>query len=227
MKRPTAALLVALVASVGGAAAQQAPSPPSPRRLAPVDESARDASWVAFRDQLLRAIRSHDRMYLIGVLQPGITHSFGGASGPAAFRQHWKLDDNPSGSAVWKILESALTLGGTFTGKTTFCAPYVYTKFPKDLDPVDHGVVLRSNAPVFSRPASDSPLAASISFEILKMDKPPASERSPETAWVLVHLANGRPGYMRLSDIRSPIDYRACFVKRSGAWKMSVLAAGD
>lgn len=46
-------------------------------------------------------------------------------------------------------------------------------------------------------------------------------------AALLVRTANGQEGWVRGSDVRSPIDYRAGFSKRSGQWKLEAFVAGD
>jgi hypothetical protein len=227
MRGPTAAILAACLASLCAGAAQRVPAA-SPRVLRPVDEGPRDPSLVAFRTRLLRAVRAHDRTYLLTAIDPNIATTFGREdSGKAAFERIWKLNDDPDRSDLWSVLESVLTLGGTFMGSTKFWAPYVYTKFPSDLSAFDHGVVLRSNAPVFAAPSANSGTLTSVSFEILRMELPSAPEPSPEAGWVQVRLGQGQRGYMRRTDIRSPVDYRAGFVKRGGTWTMTVLVAGD
>jgi hypothetical protein len=200
----------------------------SPRVLRPVDEGARDPSWVAFRDRLLRGVRARDVETVLAAIDPAFgTEISQDNAGAAAFARKWKLRDNPGGSPVWKVLEDVLMLGGTFMRPDMFCAPYVYTKFPDTLTAADHGVVVRPNASVFAAPSATSRLVGSISFEIVRMQPLPAPDRFQHPGWVLVDLANGQRGYMRETDVRSPIDYRACFVNRGGAWTLAVLAAGD
>ncbi|HEY0140674.1 MAG TPA: hypothetical protein VGF48_07250 [Thermoanaerobaculia bacterium] len=42
-----------------------------------------------------------------------------------------------------------------------------------------------------------------------------------------VRTLGGKEGWVRTSDVRTPIGYRAGFSKRYGAWKMDALVAGD
>jgi hypothetical protein len=222
-----ATILLAAPAPAAAPGARQAASA-SPRVVRPVDEGSRDPSFAAFRDRLLRAVRARDVELVLGAIDPAFgTEISQEIAGAAAFERTWKLRDNPRGSPVWKVLEDVLTLGGTFMRPDMFCAPYVYTKFPDEVTAADHAVVLRSGAPVFARPAATAPIVASASFEIVRTQPLPPPDRFQSPGWVVVDLASGRRGYMREADVRSPIDYRACFVKRGGAWKMAVLSAGD
>jgi hypothetical protein len=45
--------------------------------------------------------------------------------------------------------------------------------------------------------------------------------------WRAVRLPGDRPGYVRAGDVRSPIDYRAGFVRGLEGWRMTFFIAGD
>ena len=227
LRAAAAALLAVTVVDVCETATPQTRDT-STRVLPRVDEGARDLSWIAFRDRLLTAVRARDRAYVVNVLDPDVANSISQENpGIANFQRQWKLDADPDRSPLWSVIETVLTLGGTFIRPDTFCAPYVYTRFPRGLSPFDHGVVVRANAPVFARPTTSSPVVTSLSFEIVRTEPLPAPERFEQPGWILVHASNGQSGYMQKVDVRSPLDYRACFTKRDGVWKMALLVAGD
>ena len=52
-------------------------------------------------------------------------------------------------------------------------------------------------------------------------------ERSRVWAVLSLMLALGGPGWIRSRFVRSPIDYRAGFVRRNGRWWLRALVAGD
>jgi hypothetical protein len=226
--RNSAIAIAVLIVCAAAAPRPAAQTPVAPRTLAPVDEGARDPSWVAFRDRLLRALREHDRDYVLGAVDAEFAGSFGGeARGVAAFERKWKLAADGERSPFWTLLPEILSLGGSFTRPSLFCAPYVYTRFPDGLAAADYGAVIRSAAPLFAGPSADAQTVATLRYEIVQMDLLPVPDRFTHPDWRVVQRANGERGYMRAADVRSPIDYRACFVKRDGAWKLSALLAGD
>lgn len=228
IRATTAALAVTSVLVLLGGIVGAAPQAASPRRvLAPVDEGRTDPSWTAFRDRLLEAVRARDRSFLLSIVDPQMRNSFGDQNdGPDGFRAKWKLDD-PATSRLWNVLEKILTLGGTFDAPDIFCAPYVSTLFPSDLGAANHEVVIRENVPVFDQPTTASRVVAKLSFEIVKTEPSDAPERVEGKGWVFVRLPNGQSGYVQKENLRSPLDYRACFSRAGHTWRMTMLLAGD
>jgi hypothetical protein len=100
-------------------------------KLQPVDEAAKDPSFFAFRARLLKALADKDANYLISILDPQIKTDFGGGGGVADFKKAWH-PERPN-SQVWSELVSVLALGGSFDNGS-FSAPYVYSKFPDEVD---------------------------------------------------------------------------------------------
>ena len=201
---------------------------PFARKLIPVDESGKDPSFQAFRQRALAALRNRDRAFLLSIIAPDIKFSFGGEEGAKAFRQRWNLDG--PGSKIWSTLTTILELGGTFTSPDQFWAPYLHTKFPNDLDAYTSGVILSQSAPVRARPAQDSPVLETLSYDIVKMDysgSVPEKDPADGYAWLKVQTPSGKPGFVAGRDIRSPLDHRACFERRAGGWILTVLVSGD
>lgn len=197
------------------------------RTLEPVDEGRTDPSWTAFRDRLLGAVRARDRSFVLSIVDPEVKTSFSDQrDGLDGFQRQWELHD-PTRSPLWNVLEEILTLGGTFTAPGIFCGPYVSTQFPSDVDAAYHEVVIRESVPVFDQPSTDSRVVARLSFDIVKTEPSDVPERIEGQGWVFVHLSNGQSGYVQKVNVRSPLDYRACFAKTGVSWRMTMLLAGD
>lgn len=121
-----AVILTFIFSSVGAAQSE--------RRVMPIDEGKKDASFVAFREKFIAAVKRRDVKFLLDTLDPDIKGSFGGHSGIADFKELWKLDREPEKSEVWEELSAVLTNGGTFVKSSQtreFCAPYSFTSFRK------------------------------------------------------------------------------------------------
>ena len=201
---------------------------PTANKLPPVDETSSDPALKAFRDKLLATIQKRDKTSLISVLAAGIKNDFGGgADGVEGFARQWRI--NQPDSKVWQVLSDVLILGGTFTGPKTFCAPYVYSKFPDTLDAFGYEVIIRESAALLVQPSATAAVIQTLSYDIVEVDY----DRSVRDAgqanykWLKVTAPSGQTGYLARADLRSPIDYRACFDKLDGAWKMVMLVAGD
>ena len=52
-------------------------------------------------------------------------------------------------------------------------------------------------------------------------------KQEPTYSWLKVETLGGKKGFVGAEFVRSPIDYRAIFVKEKGKWKMSTFVAGD
>ena len=188
-------------------------------KLPPVDESASDPSFLAFKVRLLAALERKDLGALLKAVDPKIRSSFGGNDGIADFRRHWKLD-RPAQSEVWAELATVLRLGVT-RDDPEFIAPYVFTKFPPTLDAYSHAAVIRPAAVLRKTPSASGAKVAALQYNMVQF----IGERSG--AWRQVRTAEGLTGWVHERDIRSPLDYRAFFEKRDGQWKLTAFIAGD
>lgn len=185
---------------------------PAARRLCPSDEGPRDASFVAFREELLAAVRQNDEARLLQHVDPAIRTSFGGDDGIDAFKKQWKEAN----------LEKVLSLGGTFR-EGMFWAPYVYSAWPEDVDAFQYVAAVRAGVPVRKSEAADAETVATVDWAILEL-LPSAGPRGPS---LHVKTAEGQEGWVSAADVHSPVGYRAGFSKRSGQWKLEALVAGD
>ena len=202
-------------------------------QVMPVDEAKNDASFLAFREKLIAAVKKRDAKFLLDTLDRDVKGSFGGDSGIADFKKLWKLD-KPN-SKLWNELLTVLTNGGTFSEREglktkEFCAPYSFTVFPPDLDAFEYQMIFGSNVNLRAKPDSKSAVITQLSYNVVKVDyensiKKPKSEN--DYSWLKVETLGGKKGFVNPEFVRSPIDYRGCFEKKNGKWKMTFFLAGD
>lgn len=201
------------------------------RQVFPVDEGRADASFNVLRENLIKAVRNRDKKFLLSSLDTNIKASFGGDDGIEDFKNHWKI--NSSNSKLWDELLVVLTGGGNFIneGKNKlFCAPYSFTNFPEDLDAFEHQIIFGENVNLRARPDSASEVVAQLSYNVVKVDYENSIGDRGEQAthsWLKIETLGGKKGFVSAKYVRSPIDYRACFEKKRGKWKMTTFVAGD
>ncbi|MFN0118930.1 MAG: SH3 domain-containing protein [Blastocatellia bacterium] len=193
-------------------------------KLLPVDEAVRDPSFFIFRARFMEAIQRRDAPYVLSVTAADIKNGFGGNDGVAEFKKSWKPEQ--PGSEFWKVMTAILALGGSFINPQTFAAPYIHSKFPDNLDAMDSGVIIGENVRVRQQSSQDSPVIATLSFDIVQV--PDWTIRNNgATRWIQVKLAGGASGYVSADYIRSPVSWRAFFEKKDGQWRLAMLVSGD
>ena len=191
------------------------------QRLLPRDEAASVPDFFTFRAQLQAAIARRDRAAVVAVLHKDVKLSFGGDAGVAGFNRLWKPSARES--RLWETLATVLALGGTFSADGSFTAPYVFTKWPQDVDAFSHRAAIGSGIRVRAGASATATVVGALDFSIVEtIDPQPADER-----WVQVKTSSGSPGFVDARHLRSPIDYRANFVKIDGRWQMTMFLAGD
>jgi hypothetical protein len=201
----------------------------APKKLMPVDEAAKDPSWISFRNRLLEALQKHDRKFLLSVLDRNIRNPLDAPRGIAAFRKQWdfEADDSP----LWRELPGALFLGSAWLtpekGTRQLCAPYVAAKWPDDVDPFDYGAVTAREALAKTEPSSDSGTVATLAYDIVRVTDWEIADRAPEVKqkWVKIRL-NDKDAFVPEEQIRSPIEHRACFIKSESGWRMVAFVVG-
>lgn len=188
------------------------------RTLLPKDESGRDAQFAAFFAQFRETVEKRDTAALLRVVSPNIKNSFGGNDGVAEFREMWEIEK--PGSKVWPVLDRLLRLGGAWFDPNLYCAPYLFQKFPNDLDAFDHQVVAGTGVRLRERPSLTAPVLDQLSFEIVRV-----IEMGEE--WTQVRTLGGNRGFISSQYLYSPVGYRACFQESGAEWTMTLLIAGD
>jgi hypothetical protein len=211
-------LIAALVA-----ACCLAPAHAQERRLDPLDEAAKDASWVSFRQGLRAALAKRDREYVVGILDANVRSGLEGGRGVEEFRTQWQLDSETS--PLWPELAAILALPSAWhrpdEGPAELCVPYVSVRWPQDMDAYRGGAIVAGKVSVKSEPYGAARTVASLSYNIVEVADWEVDDRSPASKqkWVRIRL-KGSEGYVREEQIRSPIEHAACFVKSEGGWRL-------
>jgi hypothetical protein len=201
-------------------------------KLYPVDEASKDPSFKTFMDKLLTAVRRHDPKFILNILDPEVENDLGGSRGVKEFEKKWQPVDRPD-SELWNVLRETVSLGGTFMtseGQTGFCAPYVYTRWPHEFDAFKNAAIVKDKVELRVQPLPTARVIATLSYDIVKVDREhsvPDKTRRDIYLWVKVATPNGTEGYVPGDCLRTPIDYRACFKKVKGKWRMTALITGD
>lgn len=209
-------LLVLLVAAAPAAAQQ--------RRLEPLDEAAKDASWVDFRKQLVAAVQKRDREHVLAMLDGDVRSGLEGGRGPAEFSRQWGLETEST--PFWEELAAVLALPAAWhrpeSGPLELCAPYVAVKWPQDVEAFGGGAIIVREAPVKAAPSASAATIATLSFHIVEVTNWEVNDRAADSKrkWVRIRLAKGE-GYVAEEQIRSPIEHAACFSKGEAGWRMT------
>src|SRR5690349_18964976 len=139
------------------------------RKLPPVDEGAGDASWLRFKKRLVEAIERRDKQFLLSIVDKNIRNQDERQRGIANFRRQWELDT--SDSPLWHELRNALQLGSAYMkrekGPRELCAPYLLGRWPDDIEPVKHGVVIARDAQVQPEPSNGASALGALSYDIV------------------------------------------------------------
>lgn len=195
----------------------------TPRQLLPVDEAATQPDFFAFRAELITAVARRDAAAILAVVDPDVRNSFGGDDGIEGFRKKWRLEEPDSG--FWQEFGTVLALGGTFEGPDRFVAPYTFARWPDGVDSFEHLAVVGSGVSARAAPRDDLPAMARVDFAIVRMG--PGGYVIDSAPWQGVVLPDGRQAHVRSDSVRSPIDYRASFMRRQGTWRLLMFLAGD
>jgi hypothetical protein len=193
------------------------------RSLLPEDQSARDRSLLALIGTMRTHVRRRDSKALCALMPSDFKVEFDVGKGPDAFRRHW--DSETPTSAVWTTLDTLLSLGGTFYSDSLFALPYVYTRFPYDLDRLQY-VVATGEIPVYAESNLAGARIGTLKHAIVPLATPltPPAMLRQQPSVALQHPELGLC-YAAGTDVYSPAGHRAFFEKRSGQWRWLSLAA--
>lgn len=201
------------------------------RFVKPVDEAAKDPSFLGFRTKLIAAAEKRDAKYILSIVDPEISNTFGGDDGIRYFKRTWKIE-NPK-SEFWNEFLTVIKNGGIFSKQgdsKIFSAPYTFNGFPEDLDVFEYSAIFGNNVNLRARADLNSKIVARLSYNVVKVDFQNSVEKRgkmAENSWLKVETLGGKKGYVKAEFVRSPIDYRAGFEKKNGKWKMIYFIAGD
>ena len=193
------------------------------RSLRPEDQSSRDQSLQALLDAMRAIVRRQDAKALLALVAPDFKVEFDVGKGPAVFRRHWN-PEMPS-SLIWPLLNRLLTLGGTFYSDSLFAVPYVYTRFPLDLDWLGY-VVATGEVPLRAQSNPASARVGVLTHHIVPLAAPLAPPAMVVQApFVAVRHPDRGVCYVAGTDVYSPAGHRVFFEKRRGEWRWLSLAA--
>jgi hypothetical protein len=199
------------------------------RKLDPVDEAAKDASWASFKKRLLTAVEKRDRKFILSILDKAVRSGTGGGRGVAAFRKQWELDTDAS--PLWHELSAVLSLPAAHhrpeKGPLELCVPYVAVRWPQDIDAFAGGAITAREALVKAGPSSTSLTIATLSYHIVEVaDWEVTDQAGSRQVWVKIKLKTGE-GYVPEEQIRSPVEHAACFVKDEASWRLVGFGPGS
>jgi hypothetical protein len=210
-----AALAAALVLPLGAGAQE--------RRLEPVDEAAKDASWASFKKRLVAAIEKRDRKFILGILDKNVRTGLEGGRGASEFRKLWELDSEAS--PLWHELRAVMALPAAWhrpdKGRAELCVPYVAVRWPQDMDAFKGGAIIANDVPVKSTPTANADTVATLSYNMVEVADWEVDDRdaASKQKWVRIWLKSGI-GFVPEEQIRSPVEHTACFVKGETAWRL-------
>ncbi len=197
--------------------------PPTRFPLPFADEAPRIPELARAREQLLRAIAARNREDVLRLVEPSLA-------------ERLKLTLTPN-AREWDELRKTLSLGGAFTarrggvpGREEFCAPYVYSNYPKPVpEPLvgelDPWAVVGDHVSIRAAPRSEAKTHGTLSYELVKV----TGNAYPGTGsprWIEVQV-HGRPGWVEAERLRAPEDYHACFARFSEEWRLVVFSHGS
>lgn len=220
LRRLAAAAILAVAAGAAGAQGVKLP---------PVDEAAGDATWVRFKARLLDALAKRDQKFVISVVDGKIRNT-SEKDGIAEFRRLW--EPHSAASPLWVELPKILFLGGAFVKRAKaaaeFCGPYVHSKWPDNAPADASGAIIAKEVLVKAKPSSAAETRLALSYDLVKVldweieDEDTTSRQK----WVQIQTTAGA-GYVPEEQVRSPLEYRACFVKSGALWRMTALEVGE
>ena len=218
-------VVVLLVLALTAGLVMPLPTAAQERKIEPVDEAGKDASWNAFRKRLLEALEKRDRKLVMSIVSSGVRNGSDSPRGTAEFRKQWLVDAEDS--PLWDELRSALSLGSAWLvrekKRRELCAPYVLAKWPDDVDFTKNGVIVAREALAKSEPSSGSETLATLSYDIIAVEDWELDDRdkASKQKWVKIKLKE-RDAYVPEEQIRSPIEHAACFIKTEFGWRLTV-----
>lgn len=200
-------------------------APVQAAKLVPVNDLVSDPLLADLVAKLLKACDEKDFKPFEEALAPDAISSFGGDAGPKGFRDVYGIDD--PNSSFWSEFKVALALGGAFMEDGRFAAPYVYANWPEDLDGFAHVAAIGDKTQLYSRPTDDAKILADVTHEVLQLvETDRESPALPPEGWI--HVKAGKTdGYVKSTETRSPVDYRAVFQKTANRWWLGAFVSGD
>ena len=214
-------LALALLLPTAGAAQES--------KLIPVDEGASDSTWPRFKARLLEALARRDERYMLDIVDRNI-RNMSGPDGAAEFKKLWTPQS--AQSPLWIELPKLLFLGSVFVKRDAkireLCAPYVYFRWPENATDNPSGAIVAKETLLKAQPAAGSASIASLSYDLVAVSDWEVADDNKQSTQKWVKLKVGsREGYVPEEHVRSPLEYRACFVNSGTRWRMTAFEVGE
>jgi len=194
------------------------------RRLPPPEGKSPDPRLADLIGHMRKIVSSHDGAALEAMMSPTFRVEFDVGKGPASFRRQWRPES--PGSAVWNILQHLLEIPGYLYSDTLFAVPYVFARFPFDMNPLQYVVAIKSQVPLFAQPKSDARRVGSLDYSIVPLVRPsPLPVIFPAGSFLEVQHPTAGRCFVSSADICHPAGHRLFFEKRAGRWRWISLAA--
>lgn len=199
------------------------------RQLPPVDHAEQDLVLLAFRDNLLTAVRERDGAIVAAAAADDIALSFGGDSGRENFARNLAGNGDVDRANYWQELETTLALGGILVSPNSFCTPYLacvdlgYGSDPSE--PFNTYVALTDGVQIHVEPDQNSDVKLQLSYDIIKTDDADGSDPFRHYPWIAIKSPG--EGFVLAQHVRSPADYRAWLEKIDGVWQLTAFVTGD
>ena len=200
-------------------------------QLFPADEAERDQELVAFRVKMLEAVRAKEPEVFVTMVDQRVINGLHEKRGMKQFVKKW--EPQSIDTELWSTMEQILTMGGGFVRSekgVEFCAPYVFSHFPDNLDIYAHAAIIKKNVPLKTEPSVRSTTRKMLSYDIIKvLDWVSIADKSgSKDNWLKVTTLGGDKGYVIRRFVRSPSDYSACFLKtKNKGWKLHSLLTAE
>ena len=198
-------------------------------KLLPVDEGAGDATWPRFKARLIEALGRRDQQFVLDIVDRKVRNT-SGTDGPAEFKKLW--DPQSADSPLWTELPKLLFLGSVVVKRdaknSELCAPYVYYKWPDNAPGNPTAAIIAKETLLKADPAADSATLAALSYDLVSVIDWEVDDRNKQSPQKWVKLkAGAREGYVAEEHVRSPLEYRACFVNSGSRWRLMELDVGE
>jgi hypothetical protein len=199
-------------------------------KILPVDESKSDSSLVVFIDYLRKVVSDKDTAGLFESLDTAIVVSHGGGVyGISEFSNRWNLNQ-PDNSELWTLLDTLLSMGGTWEGDNNryFSIPYTHSnkllsKFKYDFDYYFTAVCISDETMVYEKPSISSESFDTLNYEIVEMDY----NYMKEDFTKIQTIGKKIKGYVKTSDIVLLADHSLVIKKIESTWKIIEFAPFD
>ena len=183
------------------------------RYLRPGDEGAGDASFVQFLGELRQVAGAKDEAGLRGLCAADVITGVDMPPGPAELTKRMR-------AGGWAELAEILGMGAARYEKG-FVLPYLFGKFPEDLESTEHVVPVRAGATLRAAAAAGARMISPLDFDILRV-----AEFREGAQWLAAERLDGLKGWVAAKDVRSLGAPRVFIEKRGGAWKITAWGGG-